>query len=149
MLSVHSLIVTIMRLLTVPQPMATVLAMPTLHGRPVVNRRFPASYRGPLVLVAGVLDRSALRDVLLASTLADSGLDPGDLPTLRAVAVAMLVDCHQAAGACCAPWGSTSASFFHLVLDDVRALRETAALPARPGLSELDAKERAAVLTAR
>jgi hypothetical protein len=139
-----------MRLLTVPQPMGTVLSRPGLHGQPVLNRRFPVTSRnlGPVVLVAGYLDRSSMADPLVSSTLADAGLAPEQLPTEAAVAVAVLVDCHQAAGACCAPWGSTSASFFHLVLDDIRPLRAPVRLPLRPGLSELDAKEHAAVLTA-
>lgn len=137
-----------MRLLTVPQPTAALLAVPGLHGRPVVNRRFPASYQGRLVIVAGELDRSLLADPLLKSTLVDSGVDIEQLPRLTPVAVATLVDCHQAAGACCAPWGTTSSSFFHLVLDDVRPLaRRPRGLTARPGLSELDAKQRAEVLT--
>ena len=139
-----------MRLLTVPQPMGTVLAVPGLHGKPVINRRFPVTERnlGPVVLVAGYLERSSLLDPLVVSTLADSGHTVDDLPTEAAIAVAVLIDCHQAAGACCAPWGTTSASFFHLVLDEVRPLREPVRLPLRPGLSALDPKERAKVLTA-
>lgn len=135
-----------MRLLTVPQPMGTVLSTPGLHGRPVLNRRFPASYRGRLVLVAGYVDRSSMLDPMVRAMLADA--DPAELPTEAAIAVATLVDCHQAAGACCAPWGTTSSAFFHLVLDEIRALRTPVRLPLRPGLSELDAKEHAAVLTA-
>lgn len=139
-----------MRLLTVPQPMGTVLSTPGLHGRPVLSRRFPVTARnyGPVVLVAGYLDRSQLLDPLVVSTLADSGLRADDLPTEAAIAVAVLVDCHQAAGACCAPWGTTSSSFFHLELEDVRPLREPVRLPMRAGLTPLDAKERARVLTA-
>lgn len=137
-----------MRLLTVPQPTASVLAVPGLHGRPVINRRFAASYTGPVVLVAGYLDRSQLRDPLVSSTLADSGLTADTLPTEAAIAAAILIGCHRADGACCAPWGVTSASYFHLVLDEVRPLRDPVKLPLRPGLTPLDAKEHARVLTA-
>lgn len=138
-----------MRLLTVPQPMAAVLAAPGLHGRPVVDRRFTADYRGRIVLVAGDLDRSVMGDPLVRSTLADSGLDVDTLPRRgTAVALATLIDCHQAAGACCAPWGTTYAAFFHLVLDDIRPLTRSLQLPARPGLTPLDGKEHAAVVTA-
>lgn len=138
-----------MRLLTVPQPMATVLSAPGLHGRPVVNRRFPAPYRGRLVIVAGGLDYSVTADPLLRSTLTDSGLTLDTLPTYAAVAVATLTDAHQAAGACCAPWGSTSPSWFHLVLDDVEALvAPVRGMSARPGMPEVTPKEHAAVLAA-
>lgn len=138
-----------MRLLTVPQPTAAALSAPRLHGRPVVNRRFSAEYRGRLVLVGGHLDRSLLQDPLLVSTLADSNVDVNDLPRAgTAVALATLIDSHLSAGACCAPWGTTSPAFFHLVLDDVRPLTGAVGLPLRPGLSPLDPKEHAAVLTA-
>jgi hypothetical protein len=135
--------------------MATVLSVPGLHGRPVVNRRFPVSYRGRLVIVAGGLDYSVTADPLLRSTLADSGLDIEQLPTYAAIAVATLVDSHQSGGlpgcpASCVPWGSTSSSFFHLVLDDVRALaRPIRGWSARPGMPEATAKEHDAVLAAR
>jgi hypothetical protein len=140
-----------MRLLTVPQPRLAVLTVPRPMGKPVIDRRFPVTARnlGPVVLVAGELDRTQLIDPFLASTLDDAGLTPDELPTGGiATARAILVDCHQAAGACCAPWGTSDRSFFHLVLDDVRPLATPVTLPLRPGLTRLDAKEHAKVLTA-
>lgn len=137
-----------MRLLTVPQPMAAVLTAPGLHGKPVVNRRFTASYTGPVVLVAGDVNRAALHDPLVASTLTDSGLDLDQLPGRgRALAVAILLDCHLAAGACCAPWGNTSPSWWHLVLHEIRPLVRQPLLQARPALTALSGKEYAEVLT--
>lgn len=137
-----------MRLLTVPQPTASVLAVPGLHGIPVVNRRFLSPYRGRLIIVAGGLDYSVTGDPLLRSTLADSGLDVDTLPTYAAVAVATLADSHPAAGACCAPWGSTSPSFFHLVLANVQALtRPVRGMSARPGMPEATPREYAEVVT--
>lgn len=140
-----------MRLLTVPQPTGTILSLPgNFHGRRVVNRRFAVSDRkyGPVVLVAGYLDPGSQDDPLVRSTLTAAGLAAKDVPTEAAIAVAVLVDCHQANGACCAPWGSTSSSFFHLELEDIRPLREPVKLPLRAGLTPLDAKEHARVLTA-
>lgn len=140
-----------MRLLTVPQPTGTILSLPgNFHGKRVLNRRFPVTERsyGPVVLVAGYLEPSSLADPLVRSTLAAAGLRADDVPTEAAIAVAVIVDCHQAAGACCAPWGTTSSSFFHLELDDIRPLRVPVKLPMRAGLTPLDAKERARVLTA-
>lgn len=138
-----------MRLLTVPQPRLAVLTVPRPIGKPVIDRRFPASYRGRLVLVAGELDRSQLIDPFLVSILDDAGLAAEELPTGgRAVALATLVDCHPAAGACCAPWGTSDRAFFHLVLDDVTPITGPLRLPLRPGLTRLDAKEHAKVLTA-
>lgn len=138
-----------MRLLTVAQPTAALLTVDNLVGHPVVNRRFPVTDRnfGPVVLVAGPLDRSLLGDAMLRSFIADSGQDIEELPTSGAVALATLVDAHPSAGACCAPWGTLAPAWFHLVLDDIRPLTRRARIPGRPGLSALDAKERAEVLT--
>lgn len=139
-----------MRLLTVAQPTAALLTVDNLVGHPVVNRRFPVTDRsfGPIVVVAGPLDRSLLSDPMLCSFIVDSDLHVDDLPTSGAVALATLIDAHPSAGACCAPWGTLAPSWFHLVLDDVRPLARPVKLPGRPGLTALDPKEHAAVLTA-
>lgn len=139
-----------MRLLAVPQPLATILTSTRLHGRPVISRRFPASYRGRLALVAGALDRSALADALVASSLVDDGYgDPDELPYGRALALATLVDCHPGNGACCAPWGESGVGWFHLVLDDIRPFDDPPKMPVRPGLGEPSNREHNALLAAR
>lgn len=130
--------------------MASIVAAPgQFHGVRVVNRRFPASYRGRLVIVAGRVDRSFLRDPLVASTLTDSGLDVDQLPVEHALGFAELIDCHPAAGACCAPWGNTSSSWFHLVLDGIRALATPVRMSIRPGLPEPTRREHNELLAAR
>jgi hypothetical protein len=127
--------------------MAAVLTVGGGHGRPVVNRRFPATYRGPLAILAGGLDYSVTGDRLLVSTLADAGLQVDTLPTYAVIARAELVDSHRAAGPCCRPWGSTSPSYFHLVLADVRALSEPVrGFVPRPGMPEPTTREHNAIL---
>lgn len=131
-----------------PQPWASLMSLPGhLHGKRVDSRRWPTPYRGRLVIAADGTDHSVLADPLVASTLSDSGLDAADLPRWGALSMVTLVDCHQAIGACCAPWGRTTGSWFHLVLEDPVPLRRPARVSTRPGLRLLEAWEQAEVLT--
>lgn len=131
-----------------PQPWASLMSLPgDLHGRRVESRRWPTDYRGRLVLAADGTDHSVLADPLVASTLADSGLEVAELPRWGAVAMATLTDCHPADGACCAPWGKVGRPWFHLVLADVVPLTRPARVSTRPGLRKLEAWEQAEVLT--
>ena len=118
-----------MRAITVRQPYARAIAI----GRKTVeNRGRHAGYRGEIAIHAArtvhrVGDRDS-RIIQLFGKDASIGVPLGAI-----VAVADLVDCHQAYvlhptdASCCWPWGDQSfngGSAFHLVLRDVRMLPE-------------------------
>lgn len=115
------------RFLTVRQPWAWAIAH---AGKSPENRTQTWSYRGPLLIHAGAsVDRYALNDPRIRSAharLAAAG--PVRQPAAvvsQLVAVANLVDVHDASPACpesCALWGETMPRTTHLVLDDVLAI---------------------------
>lgn len=116
-----------MRAVTVRQPWAGCIAA---GAKPVENRGRLVRYRGEFAIHAGLAVDSAayddprVQDVILGN------------PDFRAttgaiVAVADLVDCHEAAPGtyaavtCCQPWGDIGYNYgpaFHLIMADIRTL---------------------------
>jgi hypothetical protein len=114
-----------MRAITVRQPWAWAIT----HGKNVENRSRGTSYRGPLLIHAGVTwsdrgahDRRVLEaclrtwpqpapegavDVLARVGLNEARYVGGDWGRRAVIAVAELVDSHPDAG-CCRPWGESS-----------------------------------------
>ncbi|GGP90234.1 hypothetical protein [Streptomyces melanogenes] len=89
-----------------------------LAGKDVENRPRPWSWRGWLLLHAGlVLERAPLRDPLVATAIRGRQLEGGAV-----IGVARLTDCHQDSddGKPCSPWSQRGA--WHLVLTDVYEL---------------------------
>lgn len=112
-------------------------------GKSTENRTRPTSYRGPLAIHVGLgWDAASAASPLIQQAWARwassvplhpgpgieySGypgrltkgglwLNPGDI-----IAVAVLVDCHLAAG-CCEPWGEAE-GVYHLTFESVRRIR--------------------------
>jgi hypothetical protein len=121
-----------MRALTVHQPWAWAI----VHGgKNIENRTIRWTYRGPLLIHAGLRSSaSGLRSNLIRQTRAEHRAAGGD-PTLHTgciIGIVDLVDVHPEHGACCAPWGetrrldesdgATRGGLVHLVLDNPRAL---------------------------
>lgn len=100
--------------ITIRQPWATCI----LAGKTPENRPRPWPWRGWLLIHAGQrLERSALRDPLVATTIRGR-----DLPLGAVIGVARLIDCHPDRGSerCTSPWAHRDAH--HLVLTDVQEL---------------------------
>lgn len=109
-------------------------------GRKLVeNRGRPTSWRGPVAIHTGAAwSKEGARDPRILDWWYGAGQWPAALDATdfayafrKIVAVADLVDCHEAeqphpAGAtCCAPWGDRDyrgKPAWHLVLEDVRIL---------------------------
>ena len=130
---------TVIKAITVRQPWASCIAHLGPSGKRVENRGRPTSHRGPVAIHAGkTADLLADTDPRVTHLF---GRDPRvGMPVGAVIAVAQLVDCHQAAGRCCAPWGEAHymtggkmLPAFHLVLADVRRLDRP--VPARGALS--------------
>lgn len=136
-----------MRILTLRQPWASLVAIPDdLDGKRVENRRWPTSYRGELAIHAGKeWDPAADRDPVAIEAMTAHGLTRDSLPTGVVVALARLQDSHQSEGLCCVPWGRPDDGTFHLLLEQVRPLREPVAITGQLGMRELHAEERDAV----
>lgn len=125
-----------MRILTLRQPWATLVA---IGEKTVENRRWSTSYRGPLAIHAGeAWDPAATGDPLVEEALTEHGLTRADLPHGVVVALAELTDAHQSAGLCCVPWGLQDGGYQHLLLADIRQLREPVKMTGRLGLTRLD-----------
>lgn len=92
-----------MRAITIQQPWAGAAA----EGiKPVDNRARGTTYRGPLAIHAS----RRPSDEAIAEVLRITGRTWDDVGSASAqfgvvLAVVDLVDCHRAAGGCCAPWG--------------------------------------------
>ncbi len=124
-----------MRFLTLRQPEASLVA---IGAQGVINRRWASGYRGPVAIHAGeAWDPAATGDPLVDEALAEAGLTRADLPRGVVVALAELVDCHETEGLCCVPWGQP-VGVQHLVLADVRPLRDPVPMTGRLGLTRLD-----------
>ncbi len=99
--------------LTIKQPWADAI----VHGtKRVENRRWTTTYRGPLLIHAGLGYDPAARFLI----------DPAALtawPDVRGalIATATLTGIHPAQG-CCMPWGESGSGVFHWQLTDVTAL---------------------------
>jgi hypothetical protein len=122
--------------LTIRQPWAWAIAA---GHKPVENRSWTTSYRGPLAIHAGKgIDRHALPFV--RELLAPLGVDPTELeqPLIRGavIATAELVDvCARAANGdtCdCGPWAEPGQ--FHWRLANVQRLAEPVPVTGRLGL---------------
>lgn len=122
-----------MKALTVRQPYAWAIAA---GHKPVENRTRPTTHRGPLAIHAGVAWHPAGADDERVNALPRRPAD--ELWTARGgvLAVADLVDCHQEAGGCCAPWGDPGA--WHWVLAAPRPLAELVPATGRLGLWDID-----------
>lgn len=136
-----------LRAITVRQPWAWAIAH---GGKTIENRSRGTSYRGPLLIHAGagwsargdsdprVLDAwTTLGHPITAGRVS---MAPRLVPLAKVIAVAQLVDSHPDAD-CCRPWGESEYAengghvvrgIHHLVLEDVRPLREP--IPARGSL---------------
>ncbi|MEV1315324.1 hypothetical protein AB0J14_04485 [Micromonospora arborensis] len=128
-----------MKAITVRQPWASCIRHEGPEGKRIENRGRPTSHRGQLAIHAGKTpDTLADTDPRITQLF---GRDPRvGMPMGAVLAVAQLVDCHQASGRCCAPWGEAHymtggriLPAFHLVLADVVALPRP--IPARGALS--------------
>lgn len=117
-----------MRSITVRQPWTSAIA---LGEKTIENRGRNTSLRGEIAIHAGLaLDYVGADDPRVIRVLGSEPL--ADAVTGAIIAVAELIDCHEAetpipAGAtCCWPWGErhNNGRAFHLVLADVRALPE-------------------------
>ncbi|MGG7568980.1 hypothetical protein [Streptomyces sirii] len=100
--------------ITIRQPWATCI----LAGKDVENRPKPWSWRGWLLLHAGLrTEHAPLRDPLVATAIRGHRLEVGAV-----IGVARLTDCHQDPDGTelCSPWAQHGAH--HLVLADVREL---------------------------
>jgi hypothetical protein len=116
-----------LRAITVRQPWASAIA---IGGKSPENRGRNTGLRGEIAIHAGLtLDYAGADDPQVIRVLGPNPL--ADVVTGAIVAVAELVDCHDAeqpllAGAtCCWPWGQrfhNDGVAFHLVLADIRAL---------------------------
>lgn len=123
------------RCITVRQPWAFGIA----HlGKSPENRVRTTSYRGPLGIHAGkAWDAAGGQDSRITSRCGALRPDDDRIVYGAVIALAQLVDCHEAIGGCCLPWGDRSFTtlgsgptvVFHLVLDYVRPLAEP--IPAR------------------
>jgi len=133
----------ITRAISVRQPWASCIATNAGGAKRVENRGRSTSHRGPVAIHASLIpDVAATTDPRVAALL---GADPWEwLPVGVIIAVADLVDCHQAAqptervdfdgdgdlvveqpGTCCQPWGDRwygDKPVWHLILDNVRIL---------------------------
>ena len=124
------------RAITVRQPWAQAIAV---GAKPVENRgaRFPARYRGPVLIHAGAGWSERGRFDRRVGLAVPAATWPAGPPRSAVLAVAHLADVHRASPACCArsgdcyPWGETSyreaggaevTEVSHLVLDDLRRL---------------------------
>lgn len=98
--------------ITIRQPWAACI----LHGdNRTANRLRYWSWRGWVLLHTGrIVDRTALRDPLVAGTVRGHALETGAV-----IGVARLIDCHLDDGPC-TPWAAPGQ--FHLVLTDVTPL---------------------------
>lgn len=97
------------------------------------NRRWSTSWRGPLLIHAGKnWDPDGQADPRVQAMW--QALRP-DRPMTRTAwswaghvtGVARLIDCHHARPGCCPGWGAQGPGIRHLILADVRALREPVA----------------------
>ncbi|WP_027947192.1 ASCH domain-containing protein [Amycolatopsis taiwanensis] len=132
-----------MKALTVKQPWAWAIAA---GHKPIENRSWTTSYRGPLAIHAGkTIDRHAMP--LVRQLLATIGADTAELdqPLTRGavIATAELVDvCAQAVsgGTCaCGPWAEPGQH--HWRLANVQRLAEPALVTGRLGLWHWEAGE--------
>jgi hypothetical protein len=134
------------RALTLRQPWAWAVAH---AGKDVENRTWGTSWRGLLGIHAGTtLDEHGSHDFRIGVCRRLLGLPtgrhwPADEPRGRFVAVAELVDVHEATGACCdSPWGQRwqaditdqAPKVHHWVLDRVCPTQELYAAKGRQGL---------------
>jgi hypothetical protein len=131
-----------MKAITIRQPWASAIARPGPNAKRVENRGRPTTHRGPVAIHAGKTpDTLADQDPRIVRMF---GRDPRvGMPMGAVIAVAELVDCHQATwnpDVCCAPWGEDfyvtptgGGRAWHLVLDNVRQLAQP--VPARGALS--------------
>lgn len=139
-----------MRCLTIRQPWAWAIAA---GHKTVENRTWGTDYRGPLAIHAGrEFDRRARSSALIrqAARAAVEASTYGYLSEVTrcgvVVAVAELVDVHEADG-CCRPWGDHGLyvrggrgwrTARHWVLADVRQLDRPLAATGRLGLWDVD-----------
>ncbi|MFI6228574.1 hypothetical protein ACIBCR_14835 [Micromonospora echinospora] len=127
-----------MKSITIRQPWASAIALDHANAKRIENRVRPTSYRGLVAIHAGKTpDVAADRDPRIVRLF---GRDPRvGMPVGAVIAVAELIDCHQAvwekaSQLCCAPWGEDYLPrAWHLVLDNVRCLPQP--VPARGALS--------------
>lgn len=113
-----------MRALTLVQPW---LHLITDHGKRCENRVYGTPYRGLLALHASVRV-----DKQLSQVARENGWPiPMTLPTGAVVAVAELVDVHQADDPVCRcdAWAETGPRVHHWVLTNIRALPEPITCP--------------------
>ncbi|GAA0720151.1 hypothetical protein Drose_06435 [Dactylosporangium roseum] len=138
-----------LRGITIRPPWVHAITEPPLHpafgaGFPkrTENRGRPTGYRGEIAIHAGATwCKAGLADGRVQRYLHGTYVDPAapgflalGLAVGAVLAVADLVDCHQAAlldaigETCCWPWGepwhAPGRPAFHLVLDNVRSLGE-------------------------
>lgn len=137
--------------LTLRQPWASLVAAGV---KPVENRVWGVSHRGPLAIHAGVgWDREALwhqhvwfglRAILDYPTGDDlPAMARARLPRGAVLAVVDLTGIHMETGRCCAPWGVSASA--HWELANVRPLVSPVAATGRQGLWRLSADVDAAV----
>lgn len=120
-----------MKAISIRQPYASAIASDHPLAKRVENRGRRCTYRGPLAIHASLTaDVAADHDWRILRVRGD---DPRlHAPVGAVIAVADLVDCHEAtlardllAEACCAPWGERhyrGRPAWHLVLANVRVL---------------------------
>lgn len=116
-----------MKALTIHQPWAWAIAA---GHKPVENRTWTTTYRGQLAIHAGKTWDPDGDDFIPRYVLPPKWWkEPGTLPRGAIVAVAELVDVHQAAVVepCCLDWGQVPDGYnplYHWRLANVRALAE-------------------------
>jgi hypothetical protein len=113
------------RVLTVRQPWASAIADGT---KPVENRTRPTSYRGPVLIHAGLAPADVTRETAPEVLLRWSATRPhrnAELPVGVVLAVANLAGVHADRGSCCGPWAERGA--WHWRFDEVVALERPVA----------------------
>ncbi|WP_285647115.1 AAA family ATPase [Lentzea sp. NBRC 102530] len=121
------------RALSVRRPWAHLVAA---GHKPIENRTWSTSYRGPVAIHAG--QRWEAAGTKLAADLGLAGFADAAGCPVGYLGVAELVDVHRAAG-CCAPWGQDGEDVFHWVLQGARLFREQVAGRGQLGLYAMPA----------
>jgi hypothetical protein len=132
--------------ITIRQPWASCIAVDHAGAKRVENRGRPTSHRGPVAIHAGKAGIRGVETDWRIRHLFGDHMDIDHRARGAVIAVANLVDCHQArltdpdGPVCCYPWGdwryqqaSGEVPAWHLVLADVVRLPKP--VPARGALN--------------